>query len=311
MTPRSPDPSPQPPSARRWPRRLLLALASIVVLLGALVAAGLTLAAHKAERRFEIRPAAFAVLQGEAALTRGRYLYESRGCADCHGADAGGRQFADTGPVRLTGPDITRGGRTAAYAPEDWARAVRHGVAPDGRPLRIMPSEDYNRLTDADLGALVAYVQQLPPQQGRAAVVQLPLPAKLLYGFGVLGDAADRIDHTRPPEAPVPEAVSVEHGRYVAQMCIACHGPGFAGGSIPNAPPEWPKAANLTPGPDSVMARYPDAASFARMMRTGLRPDGSRVAVMPVEALSKISDTDLQAMRLFLATLPPRPAGSR
>lgn len=52
------------------------------------------------------------------------------------------------------------------------------------------------------------------------------------------------------------------------------------------------------------MARDPDAASFARTMRTGLRPDGSRVAVMPVEALSKISDTDLEAMRLFLATLP-------
>ncbi len=303
--------SPQPPSARRWPRRLLIALASIVALLGVLVAVGLALAARKAERRFDIQPAAFAVPQGEAFLARGRYLYESRGCADCHGADAGGRQFADSGPVRLAGPDITRGGQTATYTSQDWARAVRHGVAPGGRPLRIMPSEDYNRLTDADLGALVAYLQQLPPQQGRAATVQLPLPARLLYGFGVLGDAADRIDHTRPTEAPVPEAVSVEHGRYVAQMCIACHGPGFAGGGIPNAPPDWPKAANLTPGEGGVMARYPDAASFARMMRTGLRPDGSRVAVMPVEALSKISDTDLEAMRLFLATLPPRPAGSR
>lgn len=300
-----------PRSVRPWLRRLLLGLASILALLAAAVAAGLTLAAHKAERRFDIQPAAFAVPEGPAALVRGRYLYESRGCADCHGANGGGRQFADSGPVQLAGPDITRGGRSAGYRSEDWARAVRHGVAPDGRPLRVMPSEDYNRLTDADLGALVAYVQSLPPQQGRAAVLQLPLPARLLYGFGVLDDAADRIDHGRPTETPVPEAVTLQHGRYVAQMCIGCHGPGFAGGGVPGAPPDWPAAANLTPGEAGVMSRYPDAASFARMMRTGLRPDGSRVAVMPVEALSKINDTDLEAMRLFLASLPPRPAGSR
>lgn len=303
--------SPVPRSTRPWLRRLMLGLASILALLAAVVAAGLILAQHKAERRVHVQPAAFAVPEGPDAIARGRYLYGSRGCADCHGADGGGRQFVDSGPVRLAGPDITGGGRTAQYRTEDWARAVRHGVAPDGRPLRVMPSEDYNRLTDADLGALVAYVQSLPPQQGRAATLELPLPAHLLYGFGVLNDAADRIDHSRPTEAPVPEGVTLAHGRYVAQMCIGCHGQGFAGGGIPGAPPDWPAAANLTPGEGGVMARYPDAASFARMMRTGLRPDGSRVAVMPIEALSKISDLDLQAMRLFLASLPPRPAGSR
>lgn len=74
-------------------------------------------------------------------------------------------------------------------------------------------------------------------------------PRRLLYGFGALGDAADRIDHTLPTEAPVPEAVKVEHGRYVAQMCIACHGPGFAGAGIPNAPPTGPRPpiARLAP----------------------------------------------------------------
>ena len=50
------------------------------------------------------------------------------------------------------------GSVVAKYTPADWERSLRHGVKPDGRPLMIMPSEDYNRLTDADLGALVAYV---------------------------------------------------------------------------------------------------------------------------------------------------------
>ena len=50
------------------------------------------------------------------------------------------------------------GSVTAAYRVEDWVRAVRHGVKPDGRPIRIMPSEDYNRMTDADLGATLKAV---------------------------------------------------------------------------------------------------------------------------------------------------------
>jgi mono/diheme cytochrome c family protein len=303
--------TPVPVSSRRWLRRLGLGLGVACALVAAVVATGLVLANEKAQRRLSVSVAAIQLPSGAEALARGRYLYESRGCADCHGEDGGGRKFADSGAVQLAGPDITRAGRAAGYRAQDWVRAVRHGIAPDGRPLRIMPSEDYARLTDADLGALVAHVQALPPGPGRAAVLQLPLPARLLYGYGLLDDAADRIDHSRPPETPVPEAATVAHGRYVAQMCVACHGPGFAGGRIPNAPPDWPAAANLTPGEGGVMARYGNAQAFAQMMRNGRRPDGSRIAVMPFEALSKMNDTDLEAMHLFLATLPPRAAGTR
>jgi mono/diheme cytochrome c family protein len=188
---------------------------------------------------------------------------------------------------------------------------VRHGVAPDGRPLRVMPSEDYARMNDADLGALVAYIRQLAPQQGAAAEIQLPLMASLMYGFGLLDDAADRIDHTQPLPPPVPEAASVEHGRYVAQMCIGCHGPGFSGGRIPGTPPDWPAAANLTPHASGQMAPYESGESWARMMRSGRRADGSTIRVMPFEALAKMNDTDLEALRLFLRTLPARPAGGR
>ena len=59
-----------------------------------------------------------------------------------------------------------------------------------------MPSEDYNRFTDDDLAALVAYVRQLPPAAGGGPVLDLPLPVRVLYGFGLIHDAADKIDHT-------------------------------------------------------------------------------------------------------------------
>ena len=190
-------------------------------------------------------------------------------------------------------------------------RTLRHGVKPDGRPVMVMPSEDYSRLTDADLGALVAYLRQMPATGGGAAVVQLPLPVRVLYAFGQVQDAAEKIDHSLPPPQPVPEGATTEHGRYVAGMCVGCHGATLSGGRIPGGPPDWPVAANLTPGSGSAMAGYTDAAAFVRMMKTGQRSDGSRIAVMPFEALSKMNDNDLLGLYTYLKTLPARPVGSR
>ena len=102
-----------------------------------------------------------------------------------------------------------------------------------------------------------------------------------------------------------------EHGAYVANMCIGCHGEHLSGGRIPGGPPDWPPAANLTPGEQSAMARYPDAATFMAMLRSGKRPDGSPIKVMPFESLGKLDDVDVQALHAYLKTVPPRPAGGR
>jgi mono/diheme cytochrome c family protein len=141
-------------------------------------------------------------------------------------------------------------------------------------------------------------------------VIELPLPVRVMVGLGLIPDAAETIDHSLPPAQPVPEGVTVLHGQYVANSCIGCHGKNFAGGKINGAPPDWPAAANLTPGDRSAMAAYADAAQFRRMMRSGQRPDGTAVSkVMPFEALSQMSDTDIDATFLFLKSLPPQPAG--
>jgi hypothetical protein len=136
--------------------------------------------------------------------------------------------------------------------------------------------------------------------------VRLPLPARVLYGFGAIDDAADRIDHTLPPATEVAEGVNVEHGKYVANMCLGCHGAQLAGGRIPGSPPDWPAAANLTPAPGAAMERYGQVDAFLRMMRTGARPDGSRIQVMPFNSLREMSETDLRALHLYLRSLPPR-----
>jgi mono/diheme cytochrome c family protein len=290
----------------RWIRRGLIALAAVVALAAATVAAGLILAERRAARRVEVAVQPVALPTDAAELQRGRYLFASRGCADCHGDNAGGRTFVRSGDsLHLAGPDITGSADsvTLTYQPVDWVRAVRHGVKPDGRPLRVMPSEDYNRLTDADLGAIVAYVQSLPPARGSKAIIELPLPARALYGFGAIPDAAQKIDHTLPPATPVAEGVTVEHGRYVANMCLGCHGAALEGGRIPGGPPDWPAAARLVPGDGNAMTRYANADVFLAMLATGKSPEGRALAVMPFAALSQLSPTDARALHLYLTSL--------
>ncbi|CAM3787835.1 c-type cytochrome [Roseateles saccharophilus] len=296
-------------------KRLLIALGALLLIVAAILLTGWLQAGRKQERRIDVRAEAIALPTEAAALERGRYLFSSRGCAECHGADGAGRKVIDGGGMLVIAPHIGPGpgAVTANYRVEDWVRAIRHGVKPDGRPLLIMPSEDYNRLTDADVGALVAYAKQLPAMShGETALIRFPPPVRVLYGLGLIQDAAAKIDHSLPPAAPVPEGPTAEHGRYVAQMCMGCHGPGYSGGKIPGGPPDWPAAANLTPGSDSVMMeRYASVDAFMAMMKSGRRPSGEAIPVMPFPSLSQLNEVDLRGLHAFLKTLPAKDAGNR
>jgi len=287
---------------------LLVAVAVVALLAG-------WLAERKRTRVIELTVAPVPFVADEAALTRGKYLFDSRGCMECHGANGAGREVVnEPGGMYVKSPNISpgTGSVVSGYKEADWVRAIRHGVSGQKHPLFLMPSRDYSRLTDADLAALVAYVRSLPPAPGEAAVIRLPLIVKGLYAFGEIKDDVELIDHAAPPPAPVPEAVSVEHGAYVANMCMGCHGSGLSGGKIPGTPPDWPPAANLTPGKGSVLPVYDDEAKFAAMLRTGKRPDGTRVSpVMPFESTRNLSETDVGALYAYLRSLPPRAAGGR
>ena len=291
-----------------WIRRGLLAALGLLVLGAGGLALGAWMGERKAARVLSVAVAPVPVPADAAGLARGRYLYASRGCADCHGANGAGRAFIDDGGgFYAKAPNISPGPGSvvAAYGVRDWVRTVRHGVKPDGRPLFIMPSEDYSRWSDADLGALVAYVRQLPPQSGEGFVARVPPLVKTLYAVGVIRDAAEKIDHGLPPAPAVPEDGSPAHGAYVAQMCVGCHGAQLSGGKIPGGPPSWPPAANLTPGEGSAMPRYASAEQFIAMLRSGRRPDGSAISeAMPFGSLRELSDADARALYAHLQRLP-------
>lgn len=309
MTPTTPlTPARRP---RRWLRPVLIGLAATAALAAASATTAVALGHHKLQRLVALPPIAQPAWPAETAdPERGRYLYASRGCADCHGADGAGRVFVDdpSAGMHLRGPNITRGGSAtiAGYTDIDWVRLLRHGVKPDGRAAMIMPAEDYARMTEQDMAALVAHVRSLPAAEGGGAELRLPVPAWAAYGLGAIRDASEKIDHHAAPSTPVPRAVSVEHGAYVAQMCVGCHGAGLKGGPIPGGAPDWPDAARLVPGEGDVMPRYEAPEAFVSMLRTGRRPDGTRVKVMPFEALAELDDVDARALHLYLRSQATR-----
>ena len=287
-------------------RRAAFALLAVAVVAGATFATLVWMGDRKLERKVEVRVVPVPYSRDRSALKLGKYLFETRGCAECHGADGRGVVFIDSPEgMRVKSPNITTGpgGVVSDYNEGDWVRAIRHGVAPNGHALFVMPSEDYNRMTDADFAALVAYVRSLPPVKGESAELRVPMIVKALYGAGLVKDSAEKIDHRKPPAAPVAVGATVQHGAYVAAMCAGCHRANFEGGPIAGAPPDWPPAANLTAG--GAFARYDTAEKFISMMRTGKRPDGTGVSkVMPFMSLRNFNDTDLHAMYLYFRSLP-------
>jgi mono/diheme cytochrome c family protein len=298
----------------KWVKRTSIALGALALCGVAAAVLGKSIGERKMVRTVAVQVAELGVAPESARVEHGRYLYSTRGCAECHGANGAGRTVIKDGSMLVVSPNITAGANsaTSAYQTVDWVRTIRHGIKPNGHPVLIMPSEDYARLTDEDTADLIAYVKQLQPVAGNRAVIELPTPVKAMYAFGFIQDASEKIDHKLAPAKPVAAAVTVEHGAYMANACIGCHGATLSGGRIPGSPPAWPAAANLTPGKGSAMVRYPTPEAFLAMLRTGHRPDGKPISeVMPFASLKQINDTDARALYAYLKTVPAIEAGRR
>lgn len=299
--------------ALKWTGRVLGGLVLVVFLALAGVYA---VSEARMRRTYRVDPGPVAVRTDAEAVRQGAHLAVTRGCTDCHGADLGGKVFIDDAPVaRLAGSNLTRGrgGVAARYAADaDWVRAIRNGVAPDGRALLFMPSHEFNPLGDEDVGALVAYIRSLPPVDSDLPAPSVgPLGRALFLAGQVPLLPAELIDHAAPRRAAPAPGVTAEYGAYLATGCTGCHGAGFSGGRIPGTPPDWKAAANLTPDPATGLGRWTEQ-DFVRAMRTGRRPDGSGIdPLMPWKGLASMTDTELRALWAYLRTVPAKPYGSR
>jgi mono/diheme cytochrome c family protein len=258
-----------------------------------------------------VRPVSIATDGGTVA--RGKHIAETRGCNDCHGKDFGGSKVIEDGAMgRVHAPNLTRGmgGRVANWKDEDWVRAIRHGVGPDGHGLFVMPSEEYSHLSDEDLGAVVAYLKTVPAVNRERPATELGPVTRVLLTLDKMKFAAAEIDHANLRPASVPVGVTVEYGRYIAAGCTGCHGANFSGGKIEIGPPSWPQAANLTPHAESNLAKWSET-DFVATVRTAKRPDGTALDPVMPRAFGQMNDTELKALYAFFKTLPAAAKGAR
>lgn len=288
---------------------IAIVLAAVVVLIAVAVVGVYALSARELGRTYEVADESIAVPTDPADIAEGERLSTLMGCNDCHAADLGGKMLLDA-PIFavLSTPNLTlgQGGVGQAYTVADWEHAIRHGVRRDGSPLIIMPSADYNHLSDEDIGRVIAYLRQLPPvDRDQHARSFGPIGRMAALGSRAAFFSASAIDHHAMHPITVARGVNPEFGEYYARACVGCHGPDWSGGPMPGGAPGDPPAANLTPDSATGIGSWTEA-QFARALREGVRPDGSPLAdAMPWRAFSHFADDEVSAMWLFFRTLPP------
>ncbi len=298
-----------------WIRRIGVALGILVVLIAAGAATVYAVSERKLTAKYDGTPSHPLPPGDSAMLARGEHMATAISkCEECHGTDLGGTTMIDDAmAARVDAPNLTtgKGGVLAKYDDAALERAIRHGIGADGRGLVVMPSEEFNHMSDADLAALIAYLRTRPPVDREHRPVALGPIFRALWATGkVQLTSVATIDHARPHPAVTPTGTSAETGKYLANVggCTGCHGPTLSGGPIPMAPPEWKPAANITP---EGIGRY-SLADFTKILREGQRPDGSKVAeMMPVRFTKLMSDDEIAAVYNYLRTVPPKPYGGR
>lgn len=288
---------------RRWASRLIYTMMFLFIC----AAAWVSFDSQRRINRSWPLPEPLAKVASDAALvTRGEHLARSRGCAECHGVDFGGRALVDDSLFgKVVAPNLTNGAGGVGRLRSDsqFAQAIRSGLRADSRSEFVMPSDLYRNLGDEDTAAIIAFLRKTSPVDNDPGETRLGIGARItvsLMRAPLL--VAEQIDHAAPrPPAPAIGATA-EYGAYVAQVCTGCHGANLAGGPVPGSP-DGQIAANLTPM--GRVASWTDE-QFALALRRGRLPDGKVLdpRVMPWTAYGEFDDTEVAAIRAYLKTLP-------
>ncbi len=170
---------------------------------------------------------------------RGAYLARMSGCIACHtNAEQGGAPLAGGLALKTDfgtfySPNLTtdKENGIGSWSVDDFARAVRHGISPDGMPYYpAFPYPFYASLSDQDIADLWAAFQTVPPVAQSSRQHELGLPYNIRGGLKLWRTVY--FDDT--PFVPDPEkSEKWNRGKFIVQgpaHCGACHTPrNFAG----------------------------------------------------------------------------------
>lgn len=284
--------------------------------------AGTTTAVEDAGTTAAVEDAAAAPAPDEAQLAAGKRIAAIAGCALCHTA------FGPTGPdlAKMWGgglevpdvigtwrsPNISQDKKTGigGWTDEQIATAIREGVRPDGSHLfPIMPYPFYNKMTDADVKALVAFMRTTAPVENAVA-----------------GNTDLKVPKLEVPK-PANEAVAddpVHRGEYLSNLmhCMACHTPMtadgkgfdmtklFAGGTSMEIPSFFDGTLyvpNITADAKTGVGGWSDA-ELATLFTTGKKKDGTPMIgpmALFVPGWATLPEGDIKDLTAWVRSIPP------
>jgi len=268
--------------------------------------------------------AAFSLGQAQAepseeTLARGKALAVAADCGGCHTADpakpfAGGKRI-DTPFFGVYSPNLTpdRDTGLGAWSDDDFHRALRHGVAPDGsRYYPAFPYPNFTKLTRDDILAIRAYLATLTPFRN----ARLPPEPRWPLNYRVVMRAWNFL-FFRPGIFEPDQQKSAEwnRGGYLvegAAHCGACHTPknlfgadrrgrAYGGGSVDG----WfaPRLDGAVRGGLKSWS-VEDIVEYLQSGRNGRSHSGGPMAEVVVNSTSRMSDTDVRAIAVYLKDLP-------
>lgn len=299
-------------------KRVVLALTAIALLGG--IAFWVSTSPGRQRAGLEPVPA------GQPDLANGRNLFFAGGCASCHATPQQDDKTRLGGGFALTSafgtfyaPNISPHPRDGigAWTPEQFVRAMRAGVSPDGRHYYpSFPYTSYQRMTASDLRDLLVFLKTLPPVEGRAREHDLPFVFTFRRGLGLW----KMLFLDGQMFAPDPSrSASWNRGAYLVEgpgHCAECHSPRnlvgaviaerrFSGGPDPEKKDAW--VPNITPHEKGI--KEWSKGDVAEVLSSGLTPEGDSVGGSMravVRNTSELPASDRDAISEYLLSLPPR-----
>ena len=292
----------------------------IGIVLGSLIGLILVLAAilyfkgsARLNKTYEIPADNISITADAASLATGKHLVETL-CAHCHANDLSGKtwfSFPPAGTVDSANLTSGEGGIGREFTTdEDYVRAIRHGVGPDGKPIFMPSVVAFQDISDEELGALIAYLKTIPPVDHKTNGQQFTPLAKIMIGAGIIKLPVEIVTHKSHVTAPA-AGVTTEYGQYLVTIsgCFDCHAANLAGGPYPQ-PGVSLLIPNITPGgePGSWTEEQ-----FFSTIRTGITPGGHQMnpEYMPWPQIRQSTDDELKAIWMYLQSVPAVDQGDK
>jgi mono/diheme cytochrome c family protein len=259
-------------------------------------------------------------------INKGEYLARAGDCIACHTAP-GGREFAGGRAMptpfgNLYVPNITPDDETGIgrWSADEFYRMMHTGISRDGTLMYpAMPFASYTKVTREDSDAIYAYIMSVPPvrQQNRPHELRFPYNNReLLVGWRALYFKQGEF-------VPDPKQTAQwNRGAYLVEglgHCSMCHtainilggtseAKAFEGGMIPNQ--NW-YAPSLTSNREAGLGDW-SIKDISDLLQVGISHRGTvygPMAEVVYNSLQYISDEDIEAMAVYLKSLPPRDSG--